>query len=303
MTLVITGSTGFIGKHFVQKLLSETDETLILWVRQLPLNPISHPKVQYEEVGDLAYFDKAETLFHNCSAVIHLAGRVHRLKEKKAESLAAFRAVNVVGTLKLATLAAKARVKRFIYMSSIGVNGLKTEEGCAFREEDAPNPLDPYATSKYEAECALWALSASTGMELVVIRPPMVYGPGAPGNYDRLLYWVRSGVPLPLGNIDNVRSMVSVLSLVDFLIGSITHPNAANQLFLVSDKTPVSTSRFIQMCAKAEGVEARLFSCFPKLMPRCLKALGRPDLARRLYGSLVIDASKASQLLNWQPKG
>lgn len=234
--------------------------------------------------------------------VVHAAARAHVMHDKLSDPLAEFRRVNVQGTANLARQAAQAGVRRFVFISSIGVNGSRTDR--PFTEADNPQPHDNYAISKYEAEQALWQVTRDTGMEVVIIRPPLVYGHGAPGNFASLVRWVRRGFPLPLGAVYNRRSLVALDNLVDFIALCASperSPQAANQTFLVSDGDDVSTTELLRRVAHAYGVPARLLPVPVGLMRGAARLLGKTTVADRLFDSLQVDASKAHDLLGWTP--
>jgi len=235
------------------------------------------------------------------STVVHLAARVHVMHETETDPLTAFRAVNVGGTLKLARQAAAAGVKRFVFISSVKVNGESTSSGKAFTELDAPNPQDAYGQSKHEAEQGLRQLSADTGMEVVIIRPPLVYGPGVKANFAALMRAVQRGWPLPLGAVHNQRSLVALSNLVDFIVTCLTHPAAANQTFLVSDGEDLSTPDLIRRMARAMNRPARLLPVPVWALQAVALLLGKGDAVQRLCGNLQVDISKARKLLGWNP--
>ena len=235
------------------------------------------------------------------SAVIHLAARVHVMHDTSADPLTAFRAVNVDGTLNLARQSAAAGVKRFVFVSSVKVNGESTQPGPAFAEADTASPQDAYGQSKYEAEQGLRQLGVDTGMELVIIRPPLVYGPGVKANFAALMRAVKRGWPLPLGAVHNQRSLVALDNLVDFIITCITHPQAANQTFLVSDGQDLSTTELVRGMAQAAGVPARLLPVPVWALQAGASLLGKGAAVQRLCGNLQVDISKARSLLGWVP--
>jgi nucleoside-diphosphate-sugar epimerase len=234
-------------------------------------------------------------------AVIHLAARVHVMKDTAPDPLAEFRRVNVHGTLNLTRQAAAAGVKRFVFVSSVKVNGESTLAGQAFTEADAPNPQDAYGVSKLEAEQGLREIAAQAGMEVVVIRPPLVYGPGVKANFAALMRAVRRGWPLPLGAVHNQRSLVALDNLVDFIVTCTTHPQAANQTFLVSDAHDLSIPQLVRGLARAAGVPARLLPVPVWVLQAGATLLGKGDAVRRLCGNLQVDISKARELLAWVP--
>lgn len=231
--------------------------------------------------------------------VVHTAARVHVMHETELDPLATFRAVNVAGTLALARQAAQAGVKRFVFFSSIKVNGEMTQPGAPFTERVTAPPADPYGLSKYEAEQSLLELAEQCQMEVVIVRPPLVYGPGVKANFASMVKWVRAGVPLPLAGLDNRRSLVGLDNLCDFIRCLLTHPAAANQVFLVSDGQDVSTSELLRQIGEAAGCPARLFAV-PGWLLRwgmCCPALGAQ--MQRLCSSLQLDTGKARHLLQW----
>lgn len=237
-----------------------------------------------------------------CDSVIHLAARVHVMQDASADPLAEFRRVNVQGTLNLARQAAAAGVRRFVFVSSIKVNGEATQPGHPFTADGTTAvPLDAYGVSKMEAEQGLRALAAQTGMEVVIIRPPLVYGPGVKANFASMMRWLQRGIPLPLGAIDNQRSLVGLDNLVDLIVTCIKHPGAANQTFLVSDGEDLSTTQLLQRMAQALGKPARLIPVPAGLLKTAAALLGKAAVAQRLCGSLQVDISKTRELLGWTP--
>jgi UDP-glucose 4-epimerase len=235
------------------------------------------------------------------SAVIHCAARVHVMADTAADPLEEFRHVNVQGTLNLARQAAAAGVRRFVFVSSIKVNGEATQPGAPFTADDAPAPLDAYGVSKMEAEQGLRELAAQTGMEVIIIRPPLVYGPGVKANFAAKMRWLQRGVPLPLGAIHNQRSLVALDNLVDLIVTCLTHPAAANQTFLVSDGEDVSTSELLRRMGQALDRPARLLPVPQSWLKLAAAMVGKSDVAQRLCGSLQVDISKTRQLLSWTP--
>jgi len=233
--------------------------------------------------------------------VIHLAARVHVSKDTAKDPLAEYRIVNVEKTLDLARQASSFGVKRFIFVSSVKVNGELTEKDMPFRADDIPNPQDPYGLSKCEAEAGLIKLAKETGMEVVVIRPPLVYGPGVKANFLSMIKMLDKGIPLPLGNVSNKRSLVFVDNLVDLLIRVIDHPKAAGQVFLVSDDHDVSTTTLLRSISYALGKKAKLIPVPLFFLKAIFYLIGKPGLSQRLLGSLCLDISKTKKLLNWSP--
>ena len=223
------------------------------------------------------------------------------MNENAVDALAEFRKVNVEGTLRLAQCAAESGVKRFIFISSIKVNGESTLPGQPFKADDHPNPQDPYGVSKYEAEEALKRLGHDTGMEVVIIRPSLVYGPGVKANFLSMLSWLNKGFPLPLGSIRNQRSLVAIENLVSLIVTCIDHPSAANQTFLASDGEDLSTTQILRCLSKALGKPARLWPLPEVLLNLVASALGKQAVAQRICGSLQVDISKNRELLGWTP--
>jgi len=297
MKVLVTGGAGFVAKAVLERLFSDPIFNVV-YVTRKPLEAsLSTPAAL--SVGDINGDTNWFNALQNTQMVLHLAARAHILSDKSSNPLAAFRQVNVEGTLNLAYQAAESGVKRFIFISSIGVNG--NINARPFSENDALNPAEPYAVSKYEAEIGLQEIAKSTGMEVVIIRPPLVYGPNAPGNLGSLLKWVNKSIPLPLGAIHNQRSLVALDNLVDFIVTCIDHPAAANQTFLVSDGEDLSTSELLQRVGHAMGKPARLFPVPTRLLNLGAALLGKKAMAQRLCGSLQVDISKARRLLGWNP--
>lgn len=233
--------------------------------------------------------------------VIHLAARVHIMNDAARDPLAEFREVNVGGTISLARQAARHGVKRFIFISSIKVNGEWTTTGNAFCADDIPTPRDPYAISKFEAEAGLRQIAAETGMEVVTIRPVLVYGPNVRGNFLSMMKWLHRGIPLPFGALHNLRSIVGVHNLADLILTCLRHPAAANQSFLVSDGEDLSTPDLLQRTAAAMGRTASLVPVPEVLLQAGSRLIGKRDVAQRLCCSLQVDIGKTRELLGWHP--
>ena len=294
--VLVTGASGFVGRAVVARLAEEGSG-------RMPVAGVRRAAGAFREacaLGPLEEFGAGVALPEGLDTVVHLAGRAHVLDEPEADPLEAFRRVNVEGTLNLARRAADSGVRRFLFVSSVGVNG--NVSGRPFTERDAPAPQEPYAVSKYEAEQGLWKLAAETGMEVVVVRPPLVYGPGAPGNFGRLLRWVQRGVPVPLGAVTrNRRSLVALDNLVDLLVTCLDHPAAAGEMFLVADGEDVSTAGLLRRVGDALGRPARLVPVPPGLLRAGARAVGRGEMARRLLDSLQVDISDTRETLGWEP--
>ena len=291
----VTGSNGFIGRSVVKTVGLRSDFSVIQGARLQPANSCSR-FFEYGELDGLTVYDGA--LFRS-GVVIHLASVAHTRVKLYSGGHPTLSSVNVEGTLNLARQAAAAGVQRFIFISTIGVNGnINTKP---FTEDDTPNPADQYAQSKWEAEQGLWEIQHETGLELVIIRPPLVYGPNAPGNFGSLTRWIEKGVPLPLGAINNQRSLVALDNLVDLILTCIDHPAAVNQVFLAGDGQDLSTSELLSGVAKAAGKPSRLIPIPSSLLMFAATLLGKKAMAQRLLGSLQVDISKARDLLGWEP--
>jgi len=254
------------------------------------------------EIGEISPETDWSVALRDVRHVVHLAARVHVMRDRSSSPLAEFRRVNAAGTLNLARQAAAAGVRRFVFLSSIKVNGECTEIGRPFSADDAPGPKDPYGVSKYEAEELLRQVGIETGMEVVMIRPSLVYGPGVKANFQQMMRWLARGLPLPLAGIDgNRRSLVALDNLVDLIVTCLRHPAAVNQRFLVSDGEDLSTAMLLRRMGKAQGKPARLFYVPSVMLSFGAACVGGHDVYRRLSGSLQVDISKTCALLGWTP--
>jgi len=292
-TILVTGANGFIGRVLYARLRDGDHEVRAAVRDQINCGGCC-------VVGDIGPATLWNGVLDRIDTVIHLAARVHVLDDHLADPMREFRRVNVEGTAALAYAAVQAGVRRFVYVSSIKVNGEATH-GVPFRGEHPPNPQDSYAVSKFEAEQRLFQVGKKHGLQVVVIRPPLVYGPGVKGNLLRLLDCVYRGIPLPLARVDNRRSLIGVENLVDVIVRCVDHPDAAGEIFLVSDGEDVSTSELVQGLAQCFDRPARLLSVPPSLLRLGARIVGKQDLAQRLLGSLTIDSSNVCQKLNWTP--
>lgn len=293
LKLLVTGATGFIGRRFC-RVASEKG----LVVRPALRRPEGMDSVA---VGDINALTDWSPALEGVDTVVHLAARLHVMDEAAEDPLAEFRRVNVDGTKNLAGQAARGGVRRFVFLSSIKVNGEATLPGQAFTPDDIPNPQDPYAVSKYEAEQALRQVEKENGMEVVIIRPPMVYGPGVRGNFACMMRAVQSGLPLPLGLLGNRRSLVGLDNLVDLIIACIHHPDASGETFLVSDGEDLSMVELIRKLARAMDKRLWLLPVPPYLLKLGGAITGNKAKIERLIGSLVVDISHTCETLGWRP--
>lgn len=292
--VLVTGANGFIGTA----LCHSFEDLQISYLPVMRQNDGSTRKTVVIE--DINEFTDWSSVLSNISDIVHLAARVHVLKDKSIDPLAEFRRINVHGTLNLARQAAVQGVRRFIYLSTIKVNGEETYDR-AFGVEDVPAPVDPYGISKLEAEIGLQKIGSETGMEIVIIRPPLVYGCGVGGKFERLLALVKKGIPLPLAAIRNRRSLVYVGNLCDFIRVCLNHPKAPEGIQLVSDDDDVSTPDLLRKMAKYCGRQARMFPvpvCLLRLAGRVTK---HSHEIERLCGNLQVDCSVTKKKLQWQP--
>lgn len=297
-TVLVTGANGFVGRVLCAELL-ERKYTVRRVVRDS-----SHREDGGCEVVKVAGIDattKWADALKGVDAVIHLAARVHVMSDTAAEPLAEFLRINAAGTEHLARCAAASGVRRLIYVSSIKVNGEETRDGQKFSGADTPAPQDPYAVSKWQAEQALHRVAGETGLEVVIVRPPLVYGPGVKGNFVQMLDAVARRVPLPFASVHNRRSLVYVGNLADALITCAAHPAAAGQTYLVCDGEDVSTPDLLRQLAAAMDVPSRLFSCPIMLLRLAGKLTGKSQQLERLLGSLQVDGDKIRRELNWAP--
>lgn len=290
--ILVTGANGFIGKALTSRLVEEGFE-----VRGVSRG-VAHGCMP------IGYID-ADTdwspALDDVDSIVHLAARVHVMRDRVSDPLTAFRKVNVEGTAKLAREAARRGVRRFVFVSSIKVNGESTREGSPFRADDPPAPADPYGISKHEAEQVLLRIGREAGMEIVVIRPPLVYGPGVKANFEAMMRWLLRGVPLPFGAIHNRRTLVGLDNLIDLIVACLSHPRAANEVFLAGDAEDLSTPDLLRRLAQALGVPSRLIRVPPSILESAAALLGKRVVAQRLCGNLQVDISKARRLLGWAP--
>lgn len=295
MNVLLTGATGFVGKRLLERLSVNHSVTVSL------RNAAIDSQCPVFLIGEIdAQTDWSLALIGQ-QVVIHAAARAHIMRDEVCDPLAEYRRVNVSGTLNLAKQAVDAGVKRFIYLSSIKVNGEATPFSKPFTADDTPCPKDAYGISKYEAEQGLRELAAETGMEVVIIRPPLVYGPGVKGNFASMVKLVSCGYLLPFGAVNNQRSLVSLDNLVDLIITCIHNPAAANQVFLAGDGRDLSTTELLQGVARAMSVPSRLLPVPTLMLTFFATLLGKKAIADRLFGSLQVDITKTRDLLCWTP--
>ncbi len=297
MNIFVTGASGFVGTALTKAMCREY--TVYGSSRRSDVEmPRGVHKIMWDHNDDLT------VSLPPIDTVVHLAARAHILHDSVCDPLSAFRVANVDQTLSLARVAVNNGVKRFVFVSSIKVNGQETFQGRPFSSTSAPSPTGSYAISKWEAEQSLLKIGQEHGMEIVIIRPPLVYGPGVKGNFASMVKWVRSGIPMPLGSIDNKRSLIALENLINFIAlcaDPSKSPNAANQTFLVSDGEDVSTTELLQKVSKAYSVSPRLIPLPGAWLRFALGHIGNSELILRLLGSLEIDSTKAKELLGWQP--
>jgi nucleoside-diphosphate-sugar epimerase len=335
MKTFLTGATGFVGSALLSRFVADESDVVCLvrkesnslpaGVKQMVGDLMSLCEIPdqvrddgYEVRGDEGLVDsgrrrndghqvRGDGIFKDllsCDVVVHAAARAHIMRDEVSDPLAEYRKVNRDATLMLARLAAEAGVKRFVFVSSVKVNGEMTRPGETFKPDLVGCPTDKYALSKFEAEQGLLKVAKQTGMEVVIVRPPLVYGPNAKGNFASMVKWVKKGVPLPLGSVRNFRSLVALENLVDFIALCADRersPKAANEVFLISDGVDVSTSDLLRKVAKACGVKSRLLPVPVGLMRFSAKVLGKGAVADRLFGNLQVDSSKTRDLLGWKP--
>lgn len=295
--VLITGAGGFVGQALWKEMLHQG------WQIRGALHRADHWVAGSESliVGNIdGETDWAETLC-DIDVVVHLAARVHVMKDSVADPLAEFLKVNLQGTANLAQQAAQAGVKRLVYVSSVKVNGERTADLLSFTESDPADPQDPYGVSKWQAEQALQRIAEKTGLEIVIVRAPLVYGSEVKGNFIKLLAAIDSGVPLPLAGANNLRSLVYVGNLVDALIACATQPAAAGQTYLISDGEDISMASLVEKIAAALGRHNRSFYFPPALLRAGATLLGRAEQVDRLFGSLRISDKKIRSDLAWSP--
>ncbi|MGS0738606.1 UDP-glucose 4-epimerase family protein [Pseudomonas sp. GG8] len=299
MRILITGASGFIGSRLLDVLARKEGVELCAAARHEAFDrPAS---VQLFKIEGLSSSVDWTSAVKRTDIVVHAAARVHVMDDAAVSPIDEFRKINVEGTLNLALQSAACGVKRFVFISSIKVNGEGTLPGTAYSADDVPAPVDPYGVSKMEAELGLKRIADETGLEVVIIRPVLVYGPGVKANFLTMMRWLAKGLPMPFGSIDNRRSLVALDNLVDLIVTCIDHPAAANQIFLVSDGEDLSTTELMRRMAIALDKPARLLPLPQKLLQNCATLLGKEAVTQRLCGSLQVDIGKTRSLLGWTP--
>jgi nucleoside-diphosphate-sugar epimerase len=294
--ILVTGGNGLVGNALCRTLV-ERGYSVRSAVRKEGNSSLD--TIAIGNIGPQTDWSRA---LSGIDSVVHCAARVHIMNDQAPNPFKAFREVNVAGTINLAKQAVDAGVNRFIFVSSVKVNGEETGPNTPFRADSTPAPEDPYAVSKHEAEQALKNLAQESGLEVTIVRPPLVYGPGVKANFAALMRVVAQGLPLPLGAVtQNRRSFVFLNNLIDLLIVCIDHPGAANQIFFVSDGEDLSTAELLRRMGQAMGKSPRLIAVPPALLSFCASILGKRDMAHRLLSSLVVDISEAREILNWTP--
>jgi nucleoside-diphosphate-sugar epimerase len=320
--VLITGASGFIGSALCAKILTEGWQVRGTFRSESDVSrlPDGVKAVSIASIDSDTNWDDA---LAGIDTVVHLAARVHVMDDSSSDPLTEYRKINVEGTKCLAIAAAKARIRRFVYLSSIKVNGEKTDPQIAqitrirkkgtenrrqegnpkefFSEKDVPEPQDPYAVSKWEAELVLRDVEADTGLEVVILRPPLVYGPGVKANFLRLFKIVERRIPLPLASIKNRRSFTYLNNLIDVIIICMTNPNAAGKTYLVSDGEDVSTPELIRKIGAASGRRVLLLPVPVWILRMAGRITGKYDEVERLVGSLTVDISKICKELEWKP--
>lgn len=302
MSLVaITGANGFVGNALVKRLGESPGCSVLAVTRKSYDISAVFSGVRSLVVPDFSEAVRFEKHFVGVDVLVHAAARVHVMNDTGADPLAEFRKVNCSNTLALADAAAKSGIKRFVFISSVKVNGEQTMPGKPFRSDDQPAPGDAYGISKAEAELGLWKIAQETGMQVVIIRPPLVYGAGVKGNFANMCKLVAKGFPLPLGTVHNQRSLVALDNLVDLIITCIDHPAAANQVFLAGDGQDLSTTELLRGVADAMSKPSRLIPFPSSLLMLGATLFGKKDMAQRLLGSLQVDISHTCKTLGWKP--
>ncbi|RUO27868.1 NAD-dependent epimerase/dehydratase family protein [Aliidiomarina sanyensis] len=298
ISLAITGSSGFVGSHLIRSLRDRTESKYHIACLAREDRKEADAFIAF----DLSSEFQLESFLTSTDVIIHCAARVHQMSEGALASDNQYVQANVVATARLAQQAAAAGAKRFIFLSSVKALGESTAPNEAYRFDSAYNPQDPYGESKAEAEKELVKIARETGMEVTIIRAPLVYGPGVKANFASLLKLAEKNLPLPLGSVNNARSMVGIQNLVDLIVTCIDHPNAGNQIFMASDGHDVSTSELLKEMTRAFGKKPRLLPFPMSLMSFAARLVGKGAIADRLFGSLRVDIEHTKKTLDWVPK-
>lgn len=297
--VLVTGANGFVGSALLSRMAPEFGGRLVGAARSGPADAPGGPRrVRVESLGPATDWSAA---LAGVQTVVHTAARVHVMRETEADPLAAYRAVNVDGTVRLARQAAAAGVARLVFLSTVKVNGEETAAGRPFRADDAPRPVDPYGVSKLEAENALREVSRETGLEVVCLRCPLVYGPGVGGNFERMMAWMHRGAVLPLASVDNRRSLVSIGNLADLVAACVRHPRPLDGVLMAADGEDLSTPQLLRKVAASLGRPARLLPFPVPLLKLGAAMAGRGAEAQRLCSSLQVDISQTRARLGWNP--
>lgn len=298
-SFLVTGASGFVGRALTQHLGVQAGTRVVCAARSHI--PCTAPNMTFFQCDDALETQDWRAALNGVEAVVHLAARVHVMRDTAVSPADEFRRINVQGSINLARQAAASGIRRFIFISSLKVNGEQTLPGRPFQASDAANPQDPYGTSKHEAEQALLAIGRDTGMEIVILRPPLIYGPGVRANFERLMRLVQRGVPLPFGAVHNVRSMVALENFVDLIAVSTWHAQAPGKIFLVSDDHDVSIAQLLRMLASGMKKHVWLIPVPACLLVAMARLAGKTMDASRLLDSLQVDISETKRILNWQP--
>lgn len=296
--VLVTGAAGFVGSALVRRLTDEGREVVATY-RSAPAAPVSG--AMQLVTGELTQQTDWTAALQGVDVIVHCAARAHVLNDTALDPLAVFRAANVDVSRRLALQAAEAGVRRFIYLSSVKANGEETATGQPFNSQDEPHPVDPYGLSKLEAERALLGVAEKTGIELVIIRPVLVYGPGVKANFRTMMKWLSRGWPLPLGSVRNRRSLMALDNLVDLIICCLAHPAAAGEVFMASDGEDLSSTDLLRRLGMALNCRAILLPVPVSLLAVAARALGREAIAQRLCGSLQVDLRHTCETLDWCP--
>ena len=300
MRILVTGASGFVGRRLCSNLIEQGHEVIAVVRQQTSVIFENHESLRVVIIDNINAETDWRDVLDSAEVVVHLAARVHVMNETLADAWKAYRKINVGGTERLARAAAIAKVKLFVFLSSIKVNGEVTQDQ-PFSSQSAVNPQDPYAVSKWEAEQVLQRISDETGMEVVILRPPLVYGPGVKANYLCLLHWIDRGIPLPLASVDNRRSMIYLGNLVDAMIACIQNPLAVGKTYLISDGEDVSTPDLIRQIANSMHKPDYLWRCPEVILRGVARLAAKSSELDRLLSSLQVDSSKIREDLHWVP--